>query len=77
MTLGSGGPIVGRAIIQALGRDQEAAASAHEAEISQAALDEADLRELERAEYYREPPAESPPAPPAPRRSLIDRLLGR
>ena len=77
MTLGSGGPIVRRAIIKALRGVQEAAASAHEADISQAALDEADLRELERAEYYREPPAESPPGPPAPRRSLIDRLLGR
>jgi hypothetical protein len=77
MTVGGGGPIVGRAIIQALDHDQEAAAAAGEAETTRAALDDAELRELERAEYYGEAPSQPPARRASPLRRLIDRLFGR
>ena len=51
MTIGGGGPIVGRAIIQALDHDEEAAAEA-DAKAARAARDDAELREVERAEPY-------------------------
>ena len=77
MTFGMGSPIVSRAIIKELGRNGEAAAQAHEAGESRAALDAAELRELEQAELAVVVPV-SHPAPPAARhRSLLDRLLRR
>jgi hypothetical protein len=70
-------PISARAVIKALGKDQEDAAAAHDENASQAALDEADLRDVERAEYYGDAPAKPPAKPAVTHRSLIDRLLGR
>jgi hypothetical protein len=73
-----GSPIVSRAIVKELGHEGEAAAEAHEAAESRAALDAADLRELERAEYYNGAPTPVPaPAAAARRRGLLDRLLRR
>jgi hypothetical protein len=77
MTVGGGGPIVGRAIIQALDHDQEAAAAARDAEVSRGVLDDAELRELERAKYYGEALSQPPARRAAPLRRLIDRLFGR
>jgi len=76
MTMG-GGPITGRAIIIALGQDQEAAADASDANAVRAALDDAELREVERAEYYVEAPSQPPVRRTTPLRRLIDRLFGR
>lgn len=77
MTIGGGGPIVGRAIIQAVDQDQEAAAAASDAKAARAVLDDAELRELERAEYYGEAASQPPARRATPLRRLIDRLLGR
>jgi hypothetical protein len=76
MTMG-GSPIVGRAIIVALGRDREGAAHDSDAKASQAELDEADLRALECSEYYGGPPAQSDPPRTTPLRQLLARLHGR
>ncbi|MHB8398734.1 MAG: hypothetical protein ACYDCI_07345 [Candidatus Limnocylindrales bacterium] len=65
-----------RAIIIALGQDQEAAADASDANDDRAALDDAELRELEQAQYYGAAPSQ-PPVRATPRRRLVDRLLGR
>ena len=70
-------PISARAVIKALGRDQEDAAAERDENASQAAFDEADLRDLERAEYYGDAPADPLAKPAGTHRSLIDRLLGR
>ena len=67
--------ISGEAIRKALGPEQGAAANQHQASEERAALDEAELRALERVEYYGETPTPEPG--PTPRRSLLDRLLGR
>lgn len=77
MTLGGGGPIVGRAIIQAVDQDGELAAAASDAKAVRAVLDDAELRELERANYYGEAPAQPPARAAAPLRRLIDRLFRR
>lgn len=77
MTIGAGGPIVGRAIIDALGEDQRAAANATDAKAARAALDNAELREVERAEYYGEAPSRPRVRRAPPVRRLIDRLFGR
>lgn len=76
MTLGPG-PISGWAIIKALGRKREDAAQAAEASENRAVLDEEELRELEEAEYEAVSPVHTPSQPPARRRSLLGRLLGR
>lgn len=75
MAFGRGGPIVGHAIIKALGRDQEATALAHDAAAGRAPLDEEELREVEYASMGLPLPvhAEVPP----PRRSFLRRLFRR
>jgi hypothetical protein len=77
MTVGGGGPIVGRAIIQAVDQDNEAAAGASDAKAARAALDDAELRELERTRYYGDAASQPPGRRTAPLRGLIDRLFGR
>ena len=77
MTLAGGGPIVGRAIIQAVDEEGEAAAGASDAKAARAALDEAELREIEGARYYGEAPAPPPARRAGPLRSLIGRPFGR
>jgi hypothetical protein len=77
MTLGGGGPIVGRAIIQAVDQDGEVAAAASDARAARAVLDGAELRELERARYYAKAYSQPPARAAAPLRRLIDRLFRR
>ena len=74
---GPSSPIAGRATIKALDADLEEAAEALEDREHQASLDEEELRELEEAEYEAVAPHHHPAPAPAPRRSLLDRLLGR
>jgi len=69
-------PIIAKATIETVGREDEDAAAAREASESRAALDDAELRALERAENQVVAP--KPPTKVAgQRRSLLDRLLGR
>ena len=75
MTLGPN-PIGAEAARKALGGSQVADANASDKRDEIAALDQADLQELERAEYYPDEAAQANPAP-APRPSLLDRLLRR
>ena len=77
MTLAGGGPIVGRAIIQAVDEEGETAAGASDARAARAALDDAELREIEAARYYGETPAPPPARRAGPLRRLIGRLFGR
>ncbi|MHB8398803.1 MAG: hypothetical protein ACYDCI_07720 [Candidatus Limnocylindrales bacterium] len=68
---------MGRAIIIALGQDQEAAADVSDANADRAALDDAELRAVERVEYYGEAPSQPPVRRTTPLRRLIDRLFER
>jgi hypothetical protein len=77
MTLAGGGPIVGRAIIQAVDQEGEAAAGASDAKAARTALDDAELREIEGARYYGGAPVPPPATRAGPLRRLIGRLLGR
>ena len=75
MAFGRGGPIVGHAIIKALGRDQETRAGARDAAVDRAALDEEELREVEYASMGLPLPVH--PMEPRRRRSILRRLLRR
>ena len=75
MAFGRGGPIVGHAIIKALGSEQEASARAHDAAVNRAVLDEEELREVEYASMGLPLPTREPQ--PQPKRSMLRRIFRR
>lgn len=75
MTLPGGGPIVGYAIVKALGQEQETAARAKDAAVGRAVLDEAELRELEYEVMGLPVPVNSTSNRSI--RSLLRRIIGR